>query len=67
MDFTRSEIRKARAGLKAAQRHAKAALEANGHKITHYRHAALQLKHNAEARYDSAGFLTRNFPQRNKK
>jgi hypothetical protein len=61
MDFTRSEIRKARAGLKAAQRHAKAALTAHENKIWRFHHASLRLKHNAEAKYDSSRFLRRNF------
>ncbi len=45
----------------AAQRHAKAALEANERKLVHYHHASLRLKHNAEARYDSSHILRREF------
>ncbi len=61
MEFTRSEIKKARAGLIAARRHAKAALANNERKVWSLHDACLRLKRNAEAKYDATPHLRHRF------
>jgi len=61
MEITRAEIKKARAGLVAAQRHAKAALANNERKVWRLHEASLRLKRNAEAKYDATPHLRHRF------